>query len=369
MQSLLSLSLAASRNPALLPELEAAFGAKDFDIMHYLEVGSKNMILLSIYQRFRESGLLYLFPEELQQHLAEMYRLNLERNQRILAQTERIHLLLAPHGIVPVYLKGTANLMDGLYPTPGERVIGDIDFMLPSHQVIEAAEILQAAGYKAYNTYYEFEYKQTPHQNHYPRLTHPTEEADVEIHFHPAHVRYSKEVNYDTISAGAVGSSSGYCLFPSDKDKLTLSFYHAHLKDHGKHTTCYLLRTLYDTLLLTERVDATAWASASPRRGDKQIYLSLVSTLFRRPFRCTSPYIAFRAHCFRRRYSFLQKHPQLLSLFNSSVLSVLHFKNSHIDLLIQAFSDKNLRRSMLFRLSNPRWYLHHIRWYARFWKR
>jgi len=33
-------------------------------------------------------------------------------------------------GISPIYLKGTGNLIDGIYGDVGERIIGDIDFLV-----------------------------------------------------------------------------------------------------------------------------------------------------------------------------------------------------------------------------------------------
>jgi len=33
-------------------------------------------------------------------------------------------------GISPIYLKGTGNLIDGFYEDIGERIIGDIDFLV-----------------------------------------------------------------------------------------------------------------------------------------------------------------------------------------------------------------------------------------------
>ena len=57
--------------------------------------------------------------------------LNRERNQQISTQARALNTLLLNHGITPIFLKGTGNLLAGLYTDIAERMIGDIDFILP----------------------------------------------------------------------------------------------------------------------------------------------------------------------------------------------------------------------------------------------
>ena len=65
-----------------------------------------------------------VIPEEVEQAFAEIYDLNRERNQQILQQIDDITAELNKENIQPVFLKGTANLLDGLYSDVGERMIG-----------------------------------------------------------------------------------------------------------------------------------------------------------------------------------------------------------------------------------------------------
>ena len=57
------------------------------------------------------------------QALKEIYDLNRESNQQILRQIDDITAILNKENIQPVFLKGTANLLDGLYSDLGERMM------------------------------------------------------------------------------------------------------------------------------------------------------------------------------------------------------------------------------------------------------
>jgi len=47
----------------------------------------------------------------------------------------------------PIYLKGTGNLIDGIYSDIGERIIGDIDFLVPEKDFRTTAELFKKEGY------------------------------------------------------------------------------------------------------------------------------------------------------------------------------------------------------------------------------
>jgi len=90
---------------------------------------------------------LSVIPEEVEHAFAEIYELNRQRNQQILKQIDDITALLNKENIQPVFLKGTANLLDELYSDVGERMIGDIDFLVTEEQlkIQTSAKIFLAA--------------------------------------------------------------------------------------------------------------------------------------------------------------------------------------------------------------------------------
>jgi hypothetical protein len=143
---------------------------------HFVALASGHLVLPSVYLRFKKQGLLSFLPEGLAAHLQMVYELNLQRNIKILAQVNKINRLFARSGIVPIYLKGTANILDCLYEDPGERMIGDIDLLVSDDEFLPAANLLKGEGYEHNYPFFDDQQALT---KHYPRLVHPTEPADV----------------------------------------------------------------------------------------------------------------------------------------------------------------------------------------------
>jgi hypothetical protein len=54
--------------------------------------------------------------------------LNRERNQQTIEQAREIILLLLAYSITHIFLKGTGNLLEGLYEDIAQRMVGDINY-------------------------------------------------------------------------------------------------------------------------------------------------------------------------------------------------------------------------------------------------
>lgn len=70
---------------------------------------------------------------------------SLWQNERVAAEQQRILSLLKQSGIPCVVLKGSSSAMH--YPKPELRCAGDIDLLLPHHQIPRAQELLLREGY------------------------------------------------------------------------------------------------------------------------------------------------------------------------------------------------------------------------------
>lgn len=75
-------------------------------------------------------NLLQYLPEELVNYMIHITDLNRERNKQIIKQAKEINSLLLANDITPIFLKGTGNLLEGLYADIAERMVGDIDFIV-----------------------------------------------------------------------------------------------------------------------------------------------------------------------------------------------------------------------------------------------
>lgn len=80
---------------------------------------------------------------------AVAHALNTERNADILLQLERVAARLNAAGFEPIILKGAGHLATDLWPTPGSRLVADIDLLVGADdldQVFSVLEDMAGAG-------------------------------------------------------------------------------------------------------------------------------------------------------------------------------------------------------------------------------
>ena len=92
--------------------------------------------------------------------------LNRERNKEIITQAKELNTLLLKNNITPIFLKGTANLLAGIYEDIAERMVGDIDFIFSKEDYPKAIKLLKNSDYSEVS---KIDY-QNPGAKHYGRL-------------------------------------------------------------------------------------------------------------------------------------------------------------------------------------------------------
>jgi len=160
-----------------------------------VEVSSHHLVTPALLTAFDHQGL--EIPDDLRQFLTDVRDLNAERNEALSVQVDELGRTLNELGIEPVLLKGAAHLYSGLYGHPGDRVLGDLDVLIPAEAAREAYLALVKVGYQGY-----FQTKPgDPYHGHHhlPPLEHLTRKAAVELHLEPVNRRYG-----DILTAAAV---------------------------------------------------------------------------------------------------------------------------------------------------------------------
>lgn len=265
----------------------------EFDWNLFVFLASNHRVLQLIYTVWKSTDLLKLMPEELVEHLEEVYKLNEKRNYQIEEQIKEINATLNRANIMPVYLKGAANLIDNLYKNRGDRLLVDIDLLVSQNDISDTISLLKANGYANYKGK-----KLVASPKHYPRLTKDNTVADVEVHFLAVSPQYSEDFNYCTISQNWKNINSyPFCFVLSDEDKLKLNFIHAHLNNGGSKTCSLSLRDLYDVIMIGDRIDmaATIKNIAYTKEADSYFYMiksifGLPSSYFKSSYFCTDIY-------------------------------------------------------------------------------
>ena len=130
------------------------------------------------------------------------------------------------NNIRPIFLKGTGNLLAGLYKDIAERMVGDIDFIFSKEDYPKAVIVLTKNGYSFVEKIpYDLPFR------HYPRLKKEDRIAGIEIHHEIILRKYSKEFNYSFIEKDSQVIKGVAVL--SYSNKLNLSIIADQINDNG----------------------------------------------------------------------------------------------------------------------------------------
>ena len=139
--------LTLDQHPGRIQEVKTEINENTFNWENVVKLSSGQFVLPAMYLQLKRNGLLPDLPEDLVEYLEEITDLNRKRNLAILEQAKEITSILHAQHISPLFLKGVAHLLGGLYVDISERMIGDIDFLVEKDNMVEAADLLIKNGY------------------------------------------------------------------------------------------------------------------------------------------------------------------------------------------------------------------------------
>jgi hypothetical protein len=116
-------------------------------------------------------------PREIREYMDALLALNGRRNKLQLEALSRIVAALNAIDIEPVLLKGCARLVQGDYPEPNMRILGDLDVLVPTNRTTDAYAALVANGFSE-----KPGYGIPPDCHHLPVLHEHQTGAGVDIH-------------------------------------------------------------------------------------------------------------------------------------------------------------------------------------------
>lgn len=326
---------------------------------HLVTLSGGHLVQQTLYIRFKQIGILPLLPEELSDHLRMVYELNQQRNIAILGQINQINSLLATAGIVPIYLKGAGNLLDGLYEDVGERMIGDIDLLVSDAEFIQAVNLLKGEGYEHAYPFFECDRAIT---KHFPRLVHTTKLADVEIHRLPVEIDLAAHFNYEVIHHEVkLIETDPPCYVLSDRHKLVLNFMHGFMANDVRQMRTVSFRNMYDLFLLSHRVGVYQVFTEMVQYSQKSlVYADFVHHVMDLPSSHISGFHSRFLIC-RHKLFLSSKLVFRITWLLTYLLSRIWV--SYLRNFAGIFFSKQIRRFVFRTLSDPTFYKHHIKSY------
>ena len=231
-------------------EIEKQLKSKSIDWDAVVKVSTAHYVFPAMYCSFKRANFLKYLPVDLVDYMKHITDLNRDRNTQIIEQAQELNTLLLENNIRPIFLKGTGNLLAGIYDDISERMVGDIDFIFSKEDYPKAITMLREFGYSDVSKYkYHF-----PEHKHYRRLQKENNIGAVEIHKELLIEKYTNEFNYNFVEKD-IQVVSGVSVL-SYANKLNLSIIANQINDSGFYYKTMPLRNAYDVFLLSKKTNA-----------------------------------------------------------------------------------------------------------------
>lgn len=318
-----------------------------------VKVSTAHFVFPALYCNLKRADFLHYLPSDLVVYMKHITDLNRERNQQIIDQSKEINKLLLENNITPIFLKGTGNLLEGLYEDIGERMVGDIDIIIEKSKINQSFNLLKNHNYISNS-------KILNDHRHLARLVHKNKIGAIEIHKELLINKFTNEFNYDFIKKDSQIINNTY--FSSYSNQLNLSIIAKQINDKGFYFKNISLRNAYDVFLLSKKTIAkVSFDKFIELKKPLNCFLACCSEVFNHPKSLeysptldTESYLKiFKKHLNNPKLK--NKHFKRTEnyLFIKSCLSIVFksfYKKEYREWLIKRTTDKNWQRKKLVQL-------------------
>ncbi|MFD2530608.1 nucleotidyltransferase family protein [Polaribacter marinaquae] len=329
-------------------EIEDSLKNTEIDWDSVVKVSTQHFVFPALYCNLKRVNLLQYLPEELVNYMVHITDLNRERNKQIIKQAKEINSLLLANDITPIFLKGTGNLLEGLYADIAERMVGDIDFIVSKNDYINTIKLIKGFGYnRVSKESYDF-----PQFKHYARLHKEKRIAAIEIHKELLIEKYASEFNYDSVKKNLLKINEITVL--SYDDQISLSIIAKQINDDGIYFKDIALRNAYDVFLLSKKTTAK-----EAFKNFKNLKNPLNSFL-------ASTYITFNKVS-SLEYENTVETEKYLQVFNNQISNRVNTKRVHknigfylfvknrLNIILKSIVNKEFRKWVFNRIRDKNW--------------
>ncbi len=327
-------------------ELELKKNKIDWDII--VKVSTAQYVFPALYCNLQSADFLQYLPIDLVEYMIHITDLNRERNQQIIKQAKEINELLLANNITPIFLKGTGNLLEGLYEDIAERMVGDIDLLIHNQNCESAYKLLQKNGYFNKNKISKI----SKYHRHLPRIIHVNKIGAVEIHKEMLRKEKSKFFNYDFIK-NSLEKINGI-TFLSFENQIKLTVFSKFINDDAYLLKNISLRAAYDIFLLDKKLKKHTSINHNHLNKELNAGLKLYTSILSQP-KNFSFISSKKENIYLNKYINSIDNTKQKSLTTKKVKSYLWFK-SRFTILFKALFNKSYFTFVFSRLTDLNWY-------------
>ncbi len=196
----------------------------------------------------RRKGLFDRLPDEVQDYLDAIQTLNRERNQTLREQLTVVAETLNRMGIQPVLLKGAIALAPNAYPGAEDRVLGDLDLLVPAARWAEATAAIVRLGYREGVEHWQWMLPAERRRRHHGApLLHPELPVTIELHWWPLRQADDNARLMDTLTPRPVKlAGEARVLIPDPLTRLRHNLLHAQIADRQRRRRRLNVRQLLE---------------------------------------------------------------------------------------------------------------------------
>ena len=106
---------------------------EDFNLVSYEKITwicSNQLMLPALYNNIIKKKYKKKVPIDFLDYISKIYDENLIRNKNLVKEVKQLGKILQEHNIEYVFIKGSALIFSNIFKNLGERMIGDIDFLI-----------------------------------------------------------------------------------------------------------------------------------------------------------------------------------------------------------------------------------------------
>jgi len=215
---------------------------KSINFEKLITLASGHLMLPALFFNIQKKKASYLFPEDFIDYIKNIFAINKARNEILLAEAKQLSQLLVENNINHIFLKGTALLLSNVFEDMGERMIGDIDFIIQHKDEGKIIRVLEKNNYYDKNTIWIFRFFR---HRHLPKTTHKNKIIALEPHLKLLNTRYKCAFNskklLSTFNQGVKTNKT-----PSTSFLFDHCIYNFQINDHGFIGKKHSHRSIYD---------------------------------------------------------------------------------------------------------------------------
>ncbi len=208
-----------------------------------ITLASGHLMLPALFFNINKKNVSYLFPEDFIEYIKEIYSINKARNTVLLKEAKELSELLYKNNIKHIFLKGTALLLSNVFEDIGERMVGDIDFIIQHKDEEKVKKVLEKNNYCTSSNHVDSYRVFKP--KHLPRMVNKNKTIAIEPHLELLSPKYRGIFNSKKLIS-TFKKEIKAIKTPNEPFLFDHCIYALQLEDKGFFNSNYSHRSIYD---------------------------------------------------------------------------------------------------------------------------